>query len=98
MRSRALTGAIAAMALSLSAALFAQARPTPSAAASPSVGSGAHADYALSPEKRAAALAMRLQNARNGLRQPLQVMDGNYERMDGTCPWWDSTFGRSGSK
>ena len=24
------------------------------------------------------------------LRAPLQVMDGNYERMSGVCPWWDS--------
>ncbi len=23
-------------------------------------------------------------------RAPLQVMDGNYERMTGVCPWWDS--------
>ena len=22
-------------------------------------------------------------------RAPLQVMDGNYERMQGVCPWWD---------
>jgi hypothetical protein len=20
---------------------------------------------------------------------PLQVLDGNYDRMDGVCPWWD---------
>ena len=55
MRSRALTGAIAAMALS--AALFAQAPPTPAPTAAPSVGSGAHADYTLSSEKRAKAIA-----------------------------------------
>ncbi len=23
-------------------------------------------------------------------RAPLQVMDGNYQRMSGVCPWWDS--------
>ncbi len=22
-------------------------------------------------------------------RAPLQVMDGNYQRMRGVCPWWD---------
>jgi hypothetical protein len=21
---------------------------------------------------------------------PLQVIDGNYERMSGVCPWWDA--------
>ena len=25
-----------------------------------------------------------------GLRAPLQVMEGNYHRMSGVCPWWDS--------
>lgn len=24
-----------------------------------------------------------------GRRAPLQVIDGNYQRMDGVCPWWD---------
>jgi 2,3-dihydroxybiphenyl 1,2-dioxygenase len=24
------------------------------------------------------------------MRAPLQVMDGNYERMKGVCPWWDA--------
>jgi hypothetical protein len=23
-------------------------------------------------------------------RAPLQVIDGNYERMSGVCPWWDA--------
>lgn len=27
-------------------------------------------------------------------RAPLQVMDGNYERMSGVCPWWDRTRSR----
>lgn len=26
-------------------------------------------------------------------RAPLQVMDGNYERMRSTCPWWDAARG-----
>jgi 2,3-dihydroxybiphenyl 1,2-dioxygenase len=26
-------------------------------------------------------------------RAPVQVMDGNYERMSGVCPWWDRTRG-----
>jgi 2,3-dihydroxybiphenyl 1,2-dioxygenase len=25
-----------------------------------------------------------------GQRAPLQVLDGNYQRMSGVCPWWDS--------
>ena len=24
-------------------------------------------------------------------RAPVQVMEGNYERMTGVCPWWDAT-------
>ncbi|HVO14912.1 MAG TPA: VOC family protein [Alphaproteobacteria bacterium] len=43
----------------------------------------------LPPEGRAAALKMRLDNAANGLRRPVQVIEGNYTLMPGTCPWWD---------
>jgi Glyoxalase/Bleomycin resistance protein/Dioxygenase superfamily len=25
-----------------------------------------------------------------GIRAPLQVIDGNYRRMSGACPWWDA--------
>ena len=32
---------------------------------------------------------LRLDNADKGFRQPVQVMDGNYNRMPGVCPWWD---------
>ena len=32
---------------------------------------------------------MRLQAARDGMREPVQVIDGNYQRMQGVCPWWD---------
>ena len=35
---------------------------------------------------------MRLKNAENGLRRPVQVIDGNYNLMDGVCPWWDSVI------
>lgn len=44
----------------------------------------------LPEEKRAEARAMRLRNAENGLRRPVQVLDGNYNRMEGVCPWWDN--------
>jgi hypothetical protein len=32
---------------------------------------------------------LRHQAAAAGLRQPVQVMEGNYHLMPGTCPWWD---------
>jgi 2,3-dihydroxybiphenyl 1,2-dioxygenase len=44
----------------------------------------------LSEEDRAKARALRLKNAENGFRRPVQVIDGNYELMSGVCPWWDS--------
>jgi 2,3-dihydroxybiphenyl 1,2-dioxygenase len=44
----------------------------------------------LPPEKRAEALALRLQNAEKGERRPVQVMQGNHELTPGVCPWWDS--------
>lgn len=44
-----------------------------------------------SPEQRDAARMMRLRMAQQGERQPLYVMDGNYRRMSGVCPWWDAT-------
>jgi len=28
-------------------------------------------------------------------RAPLQVMEGNYERMSGVCPWWDGLTERA---
>jgi catechol 2,3-dioxygenase-like lactoylglutathione lyase family enzyme len=43
----------------------------------------------LPPEKRADALALRLKNAEEGERRPVQVMEGNYELTPGVCPWWD---------
>jgi hypothetical protein len=24
------------------------------------------------------------------LRKPVNVIEGNYERMQGVCPWWDA--------
>jgi hypothetical protein len=35
------------------------------------------------------ARALRHANAANGLRAPVQVMEGNYQVMPGVCPWWD---------
>ena len=42
------------------------------------------------PEKdREVARELRLRAGALGLRAPVQVMDGNYALMPGTCPWWD---------
>jgi 3',5'-cyclic AMP phosphodiesterase CpdA len=40
---------------------------------------------------------MRLANARNGLRRPVQVLEGNHDVMGGACPWFDSLKGRQKS-
>ena len=29
----------------------------------------------------------------SGLRAPVQVIDGNYKLMSGTCAWWDGVKG-----
>ncbi|MEI9925241.1 MAG: hypothetical protein WDN50_18660 [Bradyrhizobium sp.] len=36
---------------------------------------------------------MRMRAAASGLRAPVQVMDGNYRLMSGTCAWWDGVKG-----
>jgi hypothetical protein len=28
------------------------------------------------------------------VRAPLQVLDGNYQRLKGVCPWWDSVVAK----
>jgi 2,3-dihydroxybiphenyl 1,2-dioxygenase len=43
----------------------------------------------LPPADRDVAREMRMRAAATGLRAPVQVMDGNYQLMPGTCPWWD---------
>jgi len=46
------------------------------------------------PEKdREVAREMRMSAAREGLRAPVQVLDGNYNLMSGTCAWWDGVRG-----
>ncbi len=44
----------------------------------------------LSAEQREQARAMRLRAAAEGHRAPVQVMDGNYQKLSGVCPWWDA--------
>ena len=42
------------------------------------------------PEKdREVAREMRMRAAASGLRAPVQVMEGKYKLMSGTCAWWD---------
>jgi 2,3-dihydroxybiphenyl 1,2-dioxygenase len=43
----------------------------------------------LSPEAQANARKLRLGLAVKGMREPVQVMEGNYNLMDGVCPWLD---------
>ena len=43
----------------------------------------------LPPADREVAREMRMRAAASGLRAPVQVMDGNYNRLAGACPWWD---------
>ena len=49
----------------------------------------------LSSADREVAREMRMRAAAAGLRAPVQVMDGNYKLMSGTCPWWDGMNGKS---
>jgi 2,3-dihydroxybiphenyl 1,2-dioxygenase len=48
----------------------------------------------LPPADRELAREMRMRAAASGLRAPVQVMDGNYKLLSGTCPWWDGVSGR----
>ena len=45
----------------------------------------------ISEEQRIEARNLRIGNAADGLRIPLNVMDGNYQRARDVCPWWDAT-------
>ena len=49
----------------------------------------------LSPADREVAREMRMRAAASGLRAPVQVMEGNYKLMSGTCAWWDGISGKS---
>jgi 2,3-dihydroxybiphenyl 1,2-dioxygenase len=52
----------------------------------------------LSAADNAKARALRLANAANGYRRPVQVIEGNYQLMPGVCPWWDSLTSRGGAQ
>jgi 2,3-dihydroxybiphenyl 1,2-dioxygenase len=45
----------------------------------------------LPPEQREQARDMRLKAAADGKRAPVYVLEGNYQKMQGVCPWWDAT-------
>src|SRR5215471_1522019 len=49
----------------------------------------------MTPEKRAEARAIRVEAASTGLRKPVNVIDGNYQRMPGVCAWWDGVRGEA---
>lgn len=43
----------------------------------------------LSQEGREEALRMRLEAAAKGVRAPVHVLNGNFQKSQGFCPWWD---------
>ncbi len=52
----------------------------------------------LSKEDNEKARALRLKNAAEGYRRPVQVMAGNYEVMAGVCPWWDAVKAKTAAQ
>jgi hypothetical protein len=44
----------------------------------------------MSAEKKEESRLLCIEAAENGQRQPVQVLEGNYNPMPGVCPWWDS--------
>ena len=47
------------------------------------------------PEMRAKRRQARIDAAESGLRQPVQVLEGNYQLAAGICPWWDQASGKA---
>ena len=45
----------------------------------------------LPPEQRESARVMKLKAAADGQRMPVHVIEGNYQKISGVCPWWDAT-------
>ena len=39
---------------------------------------------------------MRMKLAEDGVRHPVQVIEGNHQLMPGTCPWWDAVTAAQG--
>ncbi len=49
----------------------------------------------MTEEGRVELRKLRIAAAATGLRKPVNVIDGNYERMSGVCPWWDGVRGEA---
>jgi 2,3-dihydroxybiphenyl 1,2-dioxygenase len=49
----------------------------------------------LPPADREVAREMRMRAAAEGRRAPVQVMEGNYKLMSGTCAWWEGVSGKN---
>jgi hypothetical protein len=49
----------------------------------------------LPSKDRELAREIRMRAAAEGRREPVQVMEGNYKLMAGTCPWWDGVRGKN---
>ena len=47
------------------------------------------------PEMRAKRRQARIDAAESGLRQPVHVLEGNYQLAAGICPWWDQASGKA---
>jgi hypothetical protein len=47
----------------------------------------------LPPDQLAQSRAMRAKAAADGLRVPVQVLDGNFQVGVGSCAWWDGMRG-----
>jgi 2,3-dihydroxybiphenyl 1,2-dioxygenase len=45
-------------------------------------------------DMKAAQRKARMEAAEKGLREPVSVMEGNYQLTTGVCPWWDQASGR----
>jgi 2,3-dihydroxybiphenyl 1,2-dioxygenase len=50
----------------------------------------------LDAPRRQQARQMQLRAAADGLRQPVQVLEGNFALSAGVCPWWDGVKRQSG--
>jgi 2,3-dihydroxybiphenyl 1,2-dioxygenase len=49
----------------------------------------------MTEEGRIESRKLRISAAATGLRKPVNVIEGNFQRMTGACPWWDSLRGEA---
>jgi 2,3-dihydroxybiphenyl 1,2-dioxygenase len=52
----------------------------------------------LNEDERAVAKRIRMTAAQKGMRNPVQVIEGNYNKMPGVCPWFDAVSSSSTRK